>query len=324
MGLLRLAKHQGMDDGPLHEVLGLERGGDHYDVYVPIERHFALWERVMRALQDPGLPVEAGSLRSVAELGVRGFSAATSSTGWEACERAIRYAHLTSDTIRFELRTLEGGVAQLQLLRDGARTLGHRCDNECALAGWAGQIRNLLDPQFVCTAVCFQHPPVADVSTHLAHFGVAPRFDARVDAIEFAAKTLDLAPGGANPAMREFFDRHAETLLAQLGVGTPGTTSQVRRTIASRLASGLPPMADVAAQLGMSERALRRQLAAEGVRYQDLVVEVRMDIAKRLLRERKQSMSDIAFVLGFSEHSAFSRFFRQHQGESPRRFRDAP
>ncbi len=277
----------------------------------------------MRRLRSPALPIEAGRRRSTEELQVRGFAAATSSTGWEACERGIRFAHLSCDAIHFELRTVGSDRVQLRLLREGTRSLGHRCDNECALAGWVAQLRGLLAEDFLCHRASFRHPRPADTRLHTEHFGVEPEFDAPHDAIEFASAFLDRKPGGSNPAMRAFFDRHAEELLAQLVRGDPPTTSAVKRLVAARLASGLPQMGDNAAQLGLSERGLRRKLNADGSRYQDIVAEVRIDVAKRLLATPSESLSGIAFILGFSEHSAFSRFFRKQTGLTPRQYREA-
>ncbi len=319
---MRAAVARGMDEAELVSMLDVTHDDDFPDAYVSLDRHLALWEHAMRTLREPGLPVLVGSTRSSADLQVRGFAAATSNTGWEACERGIRYSRLTTDTVRFELRSIEEGLVRLSMLRDGPRTLGHRCSNECALAAWVAQLRALLSKDFRCRRVTFQHASIVDRSEHVRHFGVEPEFDQALDAVVFESALLDLRPGARNPAMREFFDRHAETLLAQLGPETTGLRAQLRRTVAARLASGLPPMSDVAAEVGMSERALRRKLGAEGVRYQDLVVEVRMDLARRLLGTPEASLSEIAFVLGFSEHSAFSRFFRKHGGTSPREFRE--
>lgn len=319
--VVEAALRRGLEAAPLLGVFGVSKPEALRDERLPIDRHFELWERIMVALRDPGFPVFAGSMRSAADLEVRGFAAATSTTGWEAFERGIRYTRLTSDTIRFELNSSTPGRARLCLHRPGQRTLGHRCDNEGALAGWVAMVRAILDPDFVCTRVSFLHGAPSDVTAHADYFGTEPVFGDTTDCIEFDAAVLDRSPGSSNPAMRDFFDRHAQALLAKHSPPQSELRTALESKVAARLSSGLPSMESVAAELGMSERSLRRHLSSEGIGYQALVGEVRLGLARTLLDDPRRSLSDISFLLGFSEHSAFSRFFRKHSGLSPHAFR---
>ncbi|WP_156508573.1 AraC family transcriptional regulator, partial [Oleiphilus sp. HI0132] len=66
---------------------------------------------------------------------------------------------------------------------------------------------------------------------------------------------------------------------------------------------------------------LYRKLKKEQVSFQSLVEEVRQREAERYLKENKVSISEVAFLLGFSELSAFSRAFKRWTGESPAKFR---
>lgn len=303
--------------------LGLDPDGEHQDTRVALTRHLALWDHVMRGVDDPALPIDVGATRSSADLQVRGFAVATSSSGWEAVERAIRFAGLTTDTTTVALRELRPGLVRLDFLRDGPRTLGHRCANECALASWVAQLRAVLSPQFMPTRVHFRHAPPSDLQAHRRHFGGALDFDSPYDAVEFESAVLDNTPRTANPAMREFFDQLAQRMLAELDRAVPEIVLQVKQLVAARLASGSPKMTDIAAQMELSERALRRRLSAEGFAYADVVSQVRTEIGKHLLKEPNRSLSQIAFALGFSEHSAFTRFFRAQTGTTPQQHRQA-
>jgi AraC-like DNA-binding protein len=80
---------------------------------------------------------------------------------------------------------------------------------------------------------------------------------------------------------------------------------------------------DVAQQLGLSERTLHRQLATYGSRFRDLRNSAMLDSAKLLLSDNRNSVTEIALALGFSETSAFSRAFRELTGQSPAQFRKA-
>lgn len=323
-GVVRSAVSRGLDEAALWEIVGVEpTDRDAANLQVSIARHFGLWEHVMRGLEDPRLPVLVGSARRTGDLQVRGFAAATSADGWEAVGRAIRFSGLTTDTMSVELTRLEPGRVRLTFLREGARTLGHRCANECALASWVAQLRAILDPGFVPTRVFFRHAEFCDTATHAEFFGCPLEFAANADALEFDAAVLEHRPASSNPEMREFFDRQAERILVSFDSDASALVSEIKRAVVGRLASGPPKVAEVAAALGVGERVLQRQLSDAGTSYTDVVAQVRLRMGKHLLRSPGLSLSEIAFALGFSEHSAFSRFFRRAAGKSPQEFRDA-
>lgn len=90
-----------------------------------------------------------------------------------------------------------------------------------------------------------------------------------------------------------------------------GLTQDVRVLITQRLDRGAP-MAEVAAALAMTERTLRRQLAAEGVGYQALLDEVRASMAEALLGGRAtMPLADVATRLGYSSAAALAHARRR-------------
>jgi len=77
-----------------------------------------------------------------------------------------------------------------------------------------------------------------------------------------------------------------------------------------------------AKKLNMSRHTLYRKLKKEGVSFQSLVEQVRREEAEVHLKDNKISISELAYLLGFSELSAFSRAFKRWTGESPAQYRD--
>ena len=68
--------------------------------------------------------------------------------------------------------------------------------------------------------------------------------------------------------------------------------------------------------------SIQRELARVGLTYKTLVQTIRRDLAFAYLRQRHLPLSEIAFLLGYSELSAFSRAVRRWTGRSPKTVRN--
>jgi AraC-like DNA-binding protein len=77
----------------------------------------------------------------------------------------------------------------------------------------------------------------------------------------------------------------------------------------------------MAEQLHMSRRTLQRKLADADLTFQKLVDDTRRDLAMRHLDDPRHSITDVTFLLGFSQQSAFTRAFKRWTGMSPTEYR---
>ncbi len=89
----------------------------------------------------------------------------------------------------------------------------------------------------------------------------------------------------------------------------------------SRLSTGTPTLRQIAVNLAISERSLQRRLRGCGTSFAWLLVNLRRELAIDLLGDRRLAVYEIAFLLGYSEPSAFNRAFRRWTGSSPSRYR---
>src|SRR5262249_21828347 len=99
-----------------------------------------------------------------------------------------------------------------------------------------------------------------------------------------------------------------------------GVSNRVRRALLDTLPDGAATKPTIARRLGMSPRTLQRHLAGEGTTFKDLVADARMQLARNYLAQRRVPVTEIAFVLGFADVSAFSRAFKRWTGQSPRAY----
>ncbi|CAA0093549.1 putative HTH-type transcriptional regulator [Zhongshania aliphaticivorans] len=81
-----------------------------------------------------------------------------------------------------------------------------------------------------------------------------------------------------------------------------------------------PSIVEIAQELSLSTRSLRRKLQHEGTSYQDILKEVRLKLAKQYLKD-SFTVEQTADLLGYSESSAFSRAFKSWTGRTPQDYR---
>jgi AraC-like DNA-binding protein len=132
--------------------------------------------------------------------------------------------------------------------------------------------------------------------------------------IVFDAEVLARAVPGADRRLLPIVERHLEELLASKD---GNVLDDVRNAIAEALCDGAPTIRVVAKRLGASVRTLQRRLAAHGAVFTTLVEDVRRDVALRYLADGKAAVTEIAFLTGYSEPSAFGRAFRRWTGSTP-------
>ena len=138
--------------------------------------------------------------------------------------------------------------------------------------------------------------------------------------VEFSHQALQVRMSGADAGLREMMDRQAAALLQEFD-SRVNLISEVRSVLARILPDGEPSLERVAQALALSERMLQSRLREAGMTFTAVIDDVRRSLAKLYLQQTSVTLMDIAFLLGFSEQSAFSRAFRRWEGESPQSWR---
>jgi AraC-like DNA-binding protein len=302
---------RGVPEGALRSAVGKARIQLGPNDRVPIECVFACFDTCMRHTRDPAFPMHVASTVTMEDYSVLGFALMTSPSARAAFARLERYSHIISDSGVWDIRETKEGV-ELQWIRAGRRTLGHRVANECSLAELVCGLRRAfgnISPK----QVYFRHEAPAKVASHKTLFRAPIAWGAPRDSVVYGPELLALNPSEANIPMSEFFDN----VLLTHHRKSETQAERVRNAILRGLPSGQQTANELAGQLGMSERSLRRALQAENTSLREILDDVRRTIALEMLDANK-SATEIAFILGFSETSALSRAFRRWYGSTIR------
>ncbi|WP_432103043.1 AraC family transcriptional regulator [Streptomyces sp. bgisy091] len=181
--------------------------------------------------------------------------------------------------------------------------------------------RMLIGADFVPLSVSLPHRPAAPLATYEAHFGchVTTRQDHL--GFRFASDTLDRPVEGSDPAVRKLVLEYLSGVVG--GAVGSGLPAEVRSTVKRALPTRRFGLEDVAESFSLHPRTLQRQLATHGTTYQEIVDEVRHELADRYLRTTAMPLAQLADVLGYSEQSSFSRSCRRWFGCSPQAHRAA-
>ena len=98
--------------------------------------------------------------------------------------------------------------------------------------------------------------------------------------------------------------------------------SRVASIIAEELPLGTPSTYLVAKKLNISGKTLQRKLQEEQSCFSTLLERIRSDLAEKYLRNNWRSIAEISYLLGFTEPSNFTRWFKKNAGLSPGQYRD--
>jgi AraC-like DNA-binding protein len=302
---------RGVPEDLLVTIIGRPRSQLTDGARVAITAVYELFAVCLQQTNDASFPLRVASAVTTEDYSVLGFALMTSVDVTDAFDRLVRYGHMISDSGSWSARDTKGGI-EIAWNRAGRRTLGHRAANECALAELLGGMRRSYGRSLAPVRVSFRHPAPVSSKEHQKYFAAAISWGADKDCLVFGRQILQFRAAGENSAMSQFFGK---LLADHQRVDT--CVERVKQTLLRSLPSGLPSAGEVASRLGMSERSMRRALSIEQSSFSDLLDELRRTIALDMLDANK-SVTEIAFVLGFSETSALSRAFRRWYGTSPR------
>ncbi len=256
------------------------------------------------------------------DFGVLGYLVMHSPTAGAALGNACRY-FAVQQTSGGSVLELDGDDAVLAYDVDDARLGNHGQNSELVLGVFARLIREGTGRTcWTPREVHFKHRAPKHRGVQERFFRAAVLYDQPRDQLVMSADDLRTPMRSADAGLFPILSRHADDSLARIPV-VDDFASDMRRLVISRLGSGEITVEQIAQQLGMSTRSIQRQLHAHGLSFTALVADVRLAMSKQYLEDPSRSLTDAAFLLGYSDLSAFSRAFRRWTGQSAIEYRRA-
>lgn len=274
-----------------------------------------LWEAASSAAGDPHFGAHVACSLPAGGFDVFDYIFSTAETVGEGLERALQYIRLVYDHSNVHLH-VDSHRARLYRRNPGLSTQY----NEFTLTLIVMRIRQSTGIDWTPERVRFEHAG-ADVGGELGRLFRCPvEYGASDTELVFDPEILAVRHARPDSRLLAILMRYADSLLSTLPKRND-LVATVSATIARQMAKELPTLAVTAAAVELPERTLQRRLATRGTSHSDLLDQVRRDLALRYILDAGRSVGEIAYLLHFSDSTAFHRAFKRWTGEGPAQYR---
>lgn len=272
------------------------------------------WSAAEEISQNPDIGLHIGVNMPVFRGLVIEYLFLSSPNFGEGLARFLRYQKILTDVFELSL-TVEGDTAVLSGLEHPVR---HYL--ECAIGIMLTFFRYISDGDFQPSQISLTYASSASQKTYMDAWSCPVHFSENKGAIFFPAALLQKASLAAEPELLKIHEDLAEQKLHQL------EKYQLVHKIERLFSSGLLEsrqfdQALIAQHLNCSPRTLRTDLQTIETSYEHILNQYRERLARKLLAETQETMDQIVYLTGFSEHSAFTRAFKRWTGETPTAYR---
>jgi AraC-like DNA-binding protein len=279
-----------------------------------------LWEQMEKVIEDPCFGLAAAKYWHPSNFGTLGYALLMSTCLRTTLERLIRFHRIISDAAFGKLSEHRDRKTLVFNLTNKGEKQYSPAREDAAIAWIMSVLQVNYQRPLSPVSLSFRHGrPHGCAGKYYELFQAPIIFDAPVSGIELSLDDADRVLPSGNKDMAEFNDQAMNKYL--LAKNSDPLVSRVTKIIVEHLPSGDASIEKAASELYMSKRKLQRLLRDEGTSFIALLNETREDIAKQYVRDKDMNLTEIAFLLGFSEQSTFSRSFKRWTGKSPSSYR---
>jgi AraC-like DNA-binding protein len=294
------------------------------DVYTP-DGNFRIGERIpyriyneilkkaIDLIDDPAAGLKSARYMHPSHLGALGYAWMASATLKTAVERAQRFSRMYDERADIMVSE-ERGVLKVAYPTDYSSPIPEMvADANLAalLTLYRFNFGNMLVPVYV--RMCRSPPP--DPKPWHDFFGVEVAFDQAENSLAISSQDATKQLTGSNPMLVALHEDVIKRQIAELD--RSDILNRTLSTIMDQLPSGDVSEISVSKAMNMTTRTLHRKLREKGVSFRDLLTNVRKELVRRYLDEPTYSVTEISFLLGYADTSAFSRAFKRWHGMTP-------
>lgn len=262
--------------------------------------------------------LQLGIRQDINMLGPIGLLARQCSTAKEALTVISRYINLHNPGAAIELQSASNkSLLCYDDITGGRPRNPQLCD--LALAVGCQIIGLFVQKSWRPDAVFFIHKEPINRKQYQQFFNAPLHFNQEIYAVKFDSSLLDIKISDCDERLKEFFQNYVDELEK---THKENITSVVEHLIRSLLSSGYCNEQHIANILQITPRTLQRRLKDQNTTFKILLNNIRLQLAQQYLLESDIAFTEISHSLGYSELSAFTRFFKRETGLSPSNYKN--
>ena len=284
-----------------------------------LSHEFDLYRNILRLCGDPLVGLRLGSAYRPETFGILGYASLSAKNIQELTEVTCEFAELSYTHFRFRTSDDRGYFgAEFEIVYPlPADLLQIYCDRDIQSAFTL--IQSVGVRPSALTEIRFIHNDEAHRTAYEKHFGCPVKFGQSSNAIFADPKLRNVALPLSNQEASHHTRAACEEMLKEIHAHNTLKSEIIELLLDSP--GTFPSLEDISEKLGISSRNLRRKLKDEDASYQEILKEVRLELAKQYLG-KGVTVEAVAELLDYSEISTFSRAFKSWTGQSPRQYRN--
>jgi AraC-like DNA-binding protein len=288
---------------------------------IPFTTYDNIMKEAFTMSEDLYLGLHIGEHSELGDLSTLGYIMANCNNLREALEKACEYFGLITNFIHLYL--WKSGYKSRFVFQVTRRRLNPSTRQiiDVFISSFIKLINNITRNPVELQALNLHYEkPGAEIKEYTRIFSCPVQFNSPVTTFIFETGYLEMPIIHPNHELLALLEQHAIIFLDK-AKDNSRLLMKTKNLLFEKIQNGSPCIKTVASELGMSVRCFQLRLSKEGITFSQLVKNIRRELAENYLAEKRYSIDDITYLLGFSEPSVFHRAFKSWTGITPGQYR---
>lgn len=288
-----------------------------YNERIPVTQWSNLMAKSITTTADEFLPLKLAREIFPKHWGVFAYATMTCKNVAEAAALLVRYESLIDDANETRMIQIDDriGLQWIPKVRDL-----HPALMQMSVASWVISARRYTGRNDLQADADFTFAAPSSAQPYIDLFGGTIRFAQEVTQLTFPQHYLELPITLHDPDSHQILVSQVIQQLENLQRPDAFQTT-IKNLIVQQLCSGRCTLENIASEMNLPPRTLQYQLEQNGSSFRTLLDNTRAELARHYLSDFELSLVDVAFLLGFSEQSPFTKAFKRWTGETPGEYR---
>lgn len=284
-----------------------------------LEQEFRFHRNLLELSGDPLLGLTIGKAYKLQTYGLLGYAFMSAPTLRQAMTIVCNYALLSFSffAIHFRVEGKQGVLRFSQGEHVPPDLLTYYVDRDLTAVAFGGDAE--MPEPLAIDSVMLAHDNKRHRAAYERVFDCPVSFNGPCSELRIDSELLDAPMPLRDAQTSAMCQQQCDLLLARMKRST-GFVDEVRSLIVAR-PGYFPDIDYVAERLNLTSRTLRRRLAEEDSSFQQILAEVRYQLAREYLGTSQLPVEEISVLLGYSTPGNFTHAFKRWHGSSPRQFR---